>query len=471
MQRILANVRLVFGVFVLLGFAVIVAFAQSLRNAPSGGQAHWGMVLTVVALMGGFGIIIWLRWRTGQSTDTDAEAFYYLGFIYTLITLIVTFYPLLTSQTPPSSQQVLGLFGLGLITTFVGLAGRIVFLQGAARDPIEEGHRRLGSAYLEAARQIEATTLQISRVGSELERVTRASHEAIETSIQTTAENVTHAIEGTSQNLTAMVNMAGQNAIQVLTSTVDKVATALRDVEERLVALKLPPAKLAEQLKQRLEALIASGDTASESISTLATDAKSLSGELEKTTLGLASAVLELSAMKASTHDTAKALASVHEGINLLNTGTHGLTQAFATTGLASRHLAEKTQVLMDNVSGLDQGVAMVSRTLSGFTDVASRASSPLSEVNAKLSGMSAQTAGLLETLSGIVQFAKVMQEAQKETLEQIQRSIVVLKSHQEAVEDVSRKLREGLIASDSAIRQVHESLINAAKFITTRLQ
>src|SRR5262249_57663426 len=97
------------------------------------------------------------------ASEADGETFYYLGFIYTLATLVATFAPLLNSSDRPESRHVLGLFGLGLVTTFVGLAGRIVFAQtsAAALERPEEDARRLCDAYAEAARAIERSTVRI----------------------------------------------------------------------------------------------------------------------------------------------------------------------------------------------------------------------------------------------------------------------------------------------------------------------
>src|SRR5262245_12636298 len=121
------------------------------------------MITLVVGLMVVYGLVLWIRSRTEYASEADGETFYYLGFIYTLATLVATFAPLLNSSERPESRNVLGFFGLGLITTFVGLAGRIVFAQtapGALARP-EEDARRLGDAYAEAARAIERSTVRI----------------------------------------------------------------------------------------------------------------------------------------------------------------------------------------------------------------------------------------------------------------------------------------------------------------------
>src|SRR5207249_10658937 len=109
------------------------------------------------------GVVLLIRSRTAVASETDGERFYYLGVIYTLATLGATFAPWLNSSERPETRHVLGLFRLGLITTFVGLAGRIVFAQtspGPLASP-ENDARRLGDAYAEAARAIERSTVRI----------------------------------------------------------------------------------------------------------------------------------------------------------------------------------------------------------------------------------------------------------------------------------------------------------------------
>ena len=162
MMRLAASLASTFLGFIAAGVGVIVAFSWWSGGA-AGGSRHWTMTALVVGLMVVYGIVLWVRSGTAYASETDGETFYYLGFIYTLATLVVTFAPLLNSTERPDSRQVLGFFGLGLITTFVGLAGRIVFAQassGALASP-ENDARRLGDAYTEAARAIERSTVRI----------------------------------------------------------------------------------------------------------------------------------------------------------------------------------------------------------------------------------------------------------------------------------------------------------------------
>ena len=126
MTRLITHLPATFLGFIAVGVGVILAFSWWLTG-PLGGARHWTMIALVVGLMLAYGVLLWIRSRTMYAAESDGETFYYLGFIYTLATLVATFAPLLNAAERPDTRHVLGLFGLGLSTTFVGLAGRIVF--------------------------------------------------------------------------------------------------------------------------------------------------------------------------------------------------------------------------------------------------------------------------------------------------------------------------------------------------------
>src|SRR5262245_58328597 len=189
MTRLVAHLPATFLGFIAVGVGVILTF--SVASAGPGGSRHWTMTALVVGLMLVYGVFLWIRSRTAYAADTDGETFYYLGFIYTLATLVATFAPLLNSPARPESRHVLGLFGLGLITTFVGLAGRIVFAQTAAGSAQpEDDARRLGDAYADAARDIERSTVRIVHAQRRAEGHLTESYAGAAEAIRTMIERV-----------------------------------------------------------------------------------------------------------------------------------------------------------------------------------------------------------------------------------------------------------------------------------------
>ena len=289
MTRLVANLPSTFLGFIAVGVGVILTFSVW-SAGPPGGSRHWTMTALVVGLMLVYGVFLWIRSRTAYASETDGETFYYLGFIYTLATLVATFAPLLNSPERPQSRHVLGLFGLGLITTFVGLVGRIVFAQTAPglAQPEDEA-RRLGDAYGEAARAIERSTVRIvhaqRRAEGHLSESYAGAAEAIRTVIErisadaesaftevrkraileidaasrqaaktqdTAREQIESLTAGTASAVRALTERVVQDiarmARESATEVTETLSTTLQHFEARLGALRLPPEDIGEKL-------------------------------------------------------------------------------------------------------------------------------------------------------------------------------------------------------------------------------
>ena|GEM_PF-3312533 len=204
MNRILESLPSIFIGFIIIGVSVILTFSRVYRGNLDGAW-HWTMIGLVVGLMLVYGVVLWMRSRTTYASEGDGETFYYLGFIYTLATLVATFAPLLNSTERPETRHVLGLFGLGLITTFVGLAGRVVFAQtwpGAPSGP-EENAKRLGDAYAEAARRIERSTVRIVHAQGRAEGHLNESYSGAIEAIRTISDRAVHQFEVMSAQITS----------------------------------------------------------------------------------------------------------------------------------------------------------------------------------------------------------------------------------------------------------------------------
>ena len=89
------------------------------------------LTATLVGLMIFLGLIVYKKSRGNSVNINDPNDFYYLGFIFTIYSLIAGFLPYAFTPTGVALNEktVLSAFGLGMLTTFVGLAGRQVLLQ------------------------------------------------------------------------------------------------------------------------------------------------------------------------------------------------------------------------------------------------------------------------------------------------------------------------------------------------------
>ena len=560
MTRLVASLPATFLGFIAAGVGVILTFSWWAAGPP-GGPRHWTMITLVVGLMVVYGVVLWIRSTTVYASEADGETFYYLGFIYTLATLVATFAPLLNSSERPESRQVLGLFGLGLVTTFVGLAGRIVFAQTSAATLArpDEDARRLGDAYAEAARAIERSTVRIvhaqqraeghlsesysgaveairilsgrvtqqfdtmsaqvlkqfatviERVSADAEyafaevrnravqeidaasRQAAKTHDMAKEQVESLATGTAGAVRAvTEQVVRDVTRVARESATELsefLRQTHGNVATSLQHVEARIGALRLPSEdvgeKLAEvltELAERAEllrrttilvgaaygdlegtlanavqgvregsrafgALAVSADSATSAVSAVKTNVEqfaahlaqigALAAELEKLPLEGASIIATLGDLRTHLGDANRAWADV-AGV------TDDATKSMARAGAALSSLEQGTRAAEQSVLNWSGGLMKAGVGLQALTEMTERAVRLGKEAVATQAQLSEQVSGPLA--------------------EQ-------LRKHSEAAGALANRLQEDLRASEEAVRRVHHHLIDASRFILSKVE
>lgn len=114
-----------FLVFV-LGFAVV--FSTNLLYSITYSQGWlWGATVILIGLMLLYGWVV--GGNKSVSVDTKADGIYYLGLLFTFTALVATliFSQILNSGAGGLSEQLFANFGIALVTTIFGLAGRVWF--------------------------------------------------------------------------------------------------------------------------------------------------------------------------------------------------------------------------------------------------------------------------------------------------------------------------------------------------------
>lgn len=116
----------VFAVFLLSG-AIYILMAKYIRLSPA-------YVSSVpVLLMLGYAAMVIFAPRLRLREDQTADNFYYLGFLYTLVSLAVSLYQYAGGG---DVDEIIRNFGIAVSSTITGIALRIVFNQ-MRRDPVE----------------------------------------------------------------------------------------------------------------------------------------------------------------------------------------------------------------------------------------------------------------------------------------------------------------------------------------------
>ncbi len=559
MTRLVASLPSTFLGFIALGVGVILTFSAWSAGGP-GGSRHWIMTALVVGLMFVYGLLLWLRSRTAYAAETDGETFYYLGFIYTLATLVATFAPLLNAPERVESRHVLGLFGVGLITTFVGLAGRIVFAQtvaGPARP--EDDARRLGDAYTDAARAIERSTVRIvhaqqraeghlnesysgavetirnvsDRVTQQLdalnaqvlrqfaamiERVsadaesafaevrTRAvqqidaacrdaakTHDTAREQIESLAAGTAGAVRAVGEQVVRDVaRMARESAAELaefVRQTNGSVSTALQQFETRVDALRLPSGDIGEKLTAVLTELA----ERAERLRRTTVDVDAAYGELEETLAGAVNGARDggraFNALAVSADAATSAVTSANTNVEqfaahlkelgALAAALEQLPQEgagiIATLGDLRTHLGEANRAWAEVAGVTDDASKSMARAGAALTSLEHGTRAAEQSVRTWSGGLTNAGLGLhalTEVTERVVKLGQDAVTTQAQLSAQISGPLVEqLRLHSEAAGALASRLQEDLQASEEAVRRVHHHLIDASRFILSKVE
>jgi len=558
--RVLANLPATFLTFLAIGVGVILTFSWWFRGAP-GAATHWTMIAVVVALMLVYGVVIWARSQTEYASETDGETFYYLGFIYTLATLVATFAPLLNSSERPESRHVLGLFGLGLITTFVGLAGRIVFAQTAAGEVAspESDARRLGDAYADAARAIERSTVRIvhaqqraeghltesysgaieairilsgrvtqqfdtmsaqvlkqfatviERVGTDAEsafaevknravrEIETAAAQAAKTQdkardqVESLATGTTDAVRDVTERVVQdFARVARESTTELntfLRETNGNVAATLKQFETRLAALRLPADDIGDKLAGVLTELTERAELLRRATAVVGAAYSELEGTLTHAVAGARDGSRAFSALAVSADSATSAVTSAKTNVAQLAAGLAQIGDL--TTSLEKLPL--EAAAIIATLGELRTHLGDANRTWAEVAGVTEGASKSMARAGAALSALEQGTraaeqsvlnwsGGLMKSGVGLQQLTEVTEKAVRlgkdAVTAQVQLSAQIsgpladqLRKHSDAAGALANRLQEDLRTSEEAMRKVHHHLIDASRFILSKVE
>lgn len=228
-----------------------------------------------IAALGGFAAILWLKLRGFDSDHIAALAvvimilygaaayqfplvqmrldrlgdnFYYLGFIYTLASLSAA---LLQLRAGMQIDLLLGSFGIALVTTIVGIAGRVLFVQLRTEldDVAERARRDLAatSAELRAGLFSSIRDFETFRTG-----LLQALQETVAASEKTTklhSERIDELARSTSQHIASAFE-SNQRQAERLTGLVEEMARAVEKVNRNIASTELPSERLNAELAE-----------------------------------------------------------------------------------------------------------------------------------------------------------------------------------------------------------------------------
>jgi hypothetical protein len=540
--RLVASLPSIFIGFIAAGVAVILTFSWAYRGTPSGAR-HWTMIALVIGLMVVYGVVLWLRSRTAHASEGDGETFYYLGFIYTLATLVATFAPLLNSSERPDIRHVLGLFGLGLSTTFVGLVGRIVFAQTsaeAAASP-EDSARRLGDAYAEAAHAIERSTVRIVHAQRRAEGHLNESYSGAIEAIHTLSARVTEQFDAMTKQVlnqfSAAIERIGADAASTFAALHSRATReteglaagtngALRTVTEQMVQdftrlARESAAELTAFVRQahgsvagtlqefdtRVSALRLPADDVGQKLGVILTELTERAELLRRATAIVGAAYGELEGTLAHAVQGARdggrafsALAVSADAATTAVTSAKTNVEQFATelshvghlaTGLAT--FPQEAASIVASLGHLKTSLGEASRAWADVAGVTDGATKSVARAGAALSALESGTraaeqtvlhwsGGLTKASVGLAALTEVAERAVRLGDDAVKAHVELsaqisgpladrLREHGDAAAALVGRLQADLRESEDAMRKVHHHLIDASRFILSKVE
>jgi DNA anti-recombination protein RmuC len=196
----------------------------------------------------------------GISRTQYADSIYYLGFLFTLVSIVAA---IMDVGPDADVSQVVNRFGVKLITTLIGLGARVYLVN--FRPSTEDVAEGVEDALTEAARQlhdrIEVITLDLNALSSALALTLKSATQRVGTELSQTLTQANLGFqsvlgemrEGFSASLSDLQNTARQ-AGEGVAGSVTGTAVELDRLRDRLVAAGSEIASQAETLVHRLRA-------------------------------------------------------------------------------------------------------------------------------------------------------------------------------------------------------------------------
>jgi uncharacterized protein YukE len=236
-----------FGVVAIIGFAGIFALKRnSLDASPIFGMTSDVIAFLAVGLMLAYGIAALRIPQVRMRPDRLGDNFYYLGFIFTLASLSAA---LAQFRGGVQINDLIGSFGIALLTTIVGIAGRVIFLQMRTEiDDVEEGVRRdlaataadlraqLGASIREFETFRTSLLQSLTETQTECARVAKQQVELIETSAKDAGKRVEEAFE------------ANRRHSASLDEALKSISRSVKTASDRAAEFSLPNERLNSQI-------------------------------------------------------------------------------------------------------------------------------------------------------------------------------------------------------------------------------
>ncbi|MAL75010.1 MAG: hypothetical protein CMM62_08560 [Rhodospirillaceae bacterium] len=353
-----------FGIFA-FGAAVIIFLKIN-------GASQVVVTTVPIVIMVGYAVLMYayrpLRLRLDQAGDN----IYYLGFLFTLISLAWSLYTF--NSDDANTGEIITNFGIAIATTIVGLAGRVFFAQ-MRQDPNEtEQVARIELA--EAARslrlQLDNSAREMSSFGRSVQQMTTEGLEETKKAVDTFMENGMQRFESSATAFATSVETANSGfsaRTQALENATTSLVNTMTDLSNRIGSVRVNDDFLESQLKPAAEQITNAAQQLSQAGTSLATEIKRINfpKDLIEDQFGSTISNLNVAA------DAMKAIAtSEREGILKITESTDSLSRGSLQLREDVSELSKVVRNLGHSVSSLQKGIAAIEAFPNSLKEMAS---------------------------------------------------------------------------------------------------
>jgi chromosome segregation ATPase len=318
-------------VTVLVALIILVVKAAGAPAAP--------VAVFAVGSMLAYGLAAYRLPAVRIRLDRLGDNFYYMGFVFTLASMAAA---LLQLNAGMEVEALLGSFGIALLTTMAGIAGRVTFVQ--MRSEVDDVEERIRRDLLEAGDQLRS---QLAAAVRDLEAFRLGTQQMLQERMEQTLDKYTEAAVG-------QVTRLGSTAQEIM-DRVDTAFGANHEHAQELNRIAQKTVEAADRLLTRIAAINPPPDVIE----------RKLDGFTERLTAS-AQAFVEASAAE---QERQKALAGfglqLEETLGRLGQQTAGLDAGFGSISKVGASLSTALEDLNTKLASLGVAVAIQEKELS----------------------------------------------------------------------------------------------------------
>ena len=343
------------------------------------GFGPWWMTVGMCLLMG---LFLWLTRDVDVPPDTRGDAFYYLGFLFTLSAFIAT---LVTMDQGIAGSDATGLgsflrnFGIAITTTIVGLAGRVYLsmsqvsagdISREATDALAEAVQRFKASLADAQDKMDVVVARVGQSGDRLGETTDAIADVVRR-----AAEISRSMHSQAESIASLGGDFESRSGRVV-DAMDGTATSFRRVKTLLGGLEDGAGRLSSGLIEVSNRLSEVNNT----LAAVHVAAGPTANAMNETRVGLADGAARAASL-------APALEALHDSMRQAGEAIKG----------GAAHVSASLRRVADSVED-DAVSAALLEVPAALSEVAARTS----EVGPGFGALGARANGLGATLQGL---------------------------------------------------------------------